>query len=634
MAERNEIMRRQRALARFGDFVLDHDDPCELASILTEGCRLIAEELETDLAKVIEIEPKRETGFVRAGIGWNKGIVGHERISLTERSSEAYAIARAEPVITNDIAAETRFHFPEFLRDHGVVALVNVPIFLPGRRPWGVLQVDAREVREFGREDIEFLTTYAMALGPVIDRLLVVVEREEAERRLARRDRLRRVVEGMDEGFGLLAPDFTILEDNEKLLGRPVSDPVGRSYWDVYPQAKGSGLGNMLERAMSERIPLSLEHQPEGSELWIETRVYPIVDGSLAVFWRDATARREARENLSKNEEWLRSAVEVGRVGLWDWDPVTGRVAWSKEHWAMYGYEVGEIEPSYDAWLDSIHEDDRAHADAELRRSMETGSDYSCEFRVVQRDGAIRWLSGTGRFFYDEEGRPVRMTGAMVDFTEQREMRDRLSAMVTELQHRTRNLIGVVRAMADRTMRSSADLEEFDAKFRSRLDAMARVQGLLSRLGSGDRIAFDELIETEIAALDGEDAAGKIRLEGPRGIRLRSSTVQTLALALHELGANALKHGALAQEGARLEVVWSFEKDGEGGRPWLHIDWRESGVTMPQAPGPGPRSGDGRELIEHALPYQLGARTNFSLKADGAHCTLALPVSQRGHEAV
>jgi two-component sensor histidine kinase len=226
------------------------------------------------------------------------------------------------------------------------------------------------------------------------------------------------------------------------------------------------------------------------------------------------------------------------------------------------------------------------------------------------------------------------MTGAMVDFTEQREMRDRLSAMVTELQHRTRNLIGVVRAMADRTMRSSADLQEFDAKFRSRLDAMARVQGLLSRLGSGDRIAFDELIETEIAALDGEDAAGKIRLEGPRGIRLRSSTVQTLALALHELGANALKHGALAQEGARLEVVWSFEKDGEGGRPWLHIDWRESGVAMPQAPGPGPRSGDGRELIEHALPYQLGARTNFSLKADGAHCTLALPVSHRGHEAV
>ncbi|QIQ86554.1 PAS domain-containing protein [Erythrobacter sp.] len=620
-------MRRQRVLANFGEFVLDHEGHGELDKILTEGCRLIAEALDTDLAKVIQIEPERASGFVRAGIGWNEGIVGKERISLSERSSEAYAIARAAPVITNDIAAETRFHFPAFLRDHGVIALVNVPIFLTGRRAWGVLQVDAREPREFDRDDIEFLMTYAMVLGPVVDRMLVVVEREEARRRLAERnDRLRRVVDGIEEGFGLLAPDFTILEDNRKLSPPVSGDPIGRSFWEVYPQAKGSELGRMLERAMDERVPLALEHRPEGSDIWLDTRAFPVADGSLAVLWRDATRRREARERIRKSEEWLRSAVEVGKVGLWDWDVRADTVVWSNEHWKMYGYEPGEVEPSYEAWIESIHEDDRARADGELRRAMETGEDYSCEFRVIHPDGTIRWLQGNGRFFFGDEGQPVRMVGAMVDYTEAREMQDRLGIMVAELQHRTRNLIGVVKAMADRTVRGSASLAGFEAKFRARLDAMARVQGMLSRLGSEDRIAFDELIASEIAALNGDAAQAQVRLDGPRGVKLRSATVQTLALALHELATNALKYGALGEEGARLAVRWSVERRGEDRKRWLNIDWRESGVSIPAESEGDRRAGDGRDLIENALPYQLGARTSLEFGPDGVHCTIALPL--------
>jgi two-component sensor histidine kinase len=101
--------------------------------------------------------------------------------------------------------------------------------------------------------------------------------------------------------------------------------------------------------------------------------------------------------------------------------------------------------------------------------------------------------------------------------------------------------------------------------------------------------------------------------------------VQTFALALHELATNASKHGALAQPGARLAVRWHVEPASEPGRQHLCVDWREGGVVMPQA---GARSGNGygRELIEHALPYQLGAKTTYGLGADGVHCTLCLPI--------
>ena len=90
-------------------------------------------------------------------------------------------------------------------------------------------------------------------------------------------------------------------------------------------------------------------------------------------------------------------------------------------------------------------------------------------------------------------------------------------------------------------------------------------------------------------------------LDGPTGVRLRSSTVQTLAMALHELGTNAAKYGALAHATGHLTVRWSLEPVGADDRPWLHIDWRESGVPMPPAGAAPQGTGQGRELIERAL---------------------------------
>ena len=111
------------------------------------------------------------------------------------------------------------------------------------------------------------------------------------------------------------------------------------------------------------------------------------------------------------------------------------------------------------------------------------------------------------------------------------------------------------------------------------------------------------------------------------GIALRSSTVQTFALALHELATNAVKHGAYSQQQGRLEVRWRLDH-GLDGKPWLHVDWRERDVTISKDAAVR-ADGSGRELIEQALPYQLGAKTTFVLEEDGVHCTISLPASKR-----
>jgi two-component sensor histidine kinase len=226
------------------------------------------------------------------------------------------------------------------------------------------------------------------------------------------------------------------------------------------------------------------------------------------------------------------------------------------------------------------------------------------------------------------------------DATEEVELQDRLRVLVAELQHRSRNLVSVVQGVSERTLATSETLEDFRGRFRPRLDALSRVNSLLSRIEEGDRITFDQLLQTELQAhgVIGFDGQGEqVSLKGPNGIRLRSATVQTFALAIHELATNALKYGALFRPEGRLEVKWSL-LPGKGGEQRLRVDWRESGVAPEWHDGSPPavaidgvparrRQGYGRELIEKALPYQLKALTTYELTPQGVHCTIIVPVS-------
>jgi two-component system CheB/CheR fusion protein len=103
--------------------------------------------------------------------------------------------------------------------------------------------------------------------------------------------------------------------------------------------------------------------------------------------------------------------------------------------------------------------------------------------------------------------------------------------------------------------------------------------------------------------------------------------VQMLAMALHELATNASKYGALKDPAARLEISWRLLEPGDE-QQRLEIIWHEHNVQMPANGGDVQRRGQGRELIERALPYQLDAETNYHLGTDGLVCTLTIPISR------
>jgi PAS domain S-box-containing protein len=123
---------------------------------------------------------------------------------------------------------------------------------------------------------------------------------------------------------------------------------------------------------------------------------------------------------LRGSEERLRLAVEIGGLASWDWHIASGKVVWNDRHFLQQGYAVGEVLPSYQAWLDRLHPDDRDETVALIEAARDSRSTFHHEFRALWPDGSIHWRAARGRFFYDESGAPVRMIGVAEDITEQK----------------------------------------------------------------------------------------------------------------------------------------------------------------------------------------------------------------------
>jgi two-component sensor histidine kinase len=182
-------------------------------------------------------------------------------------------------------------------------------------------------------------------------------------------------------------------------------------------------------------------------------------------------------------------------------------------------------------------------------------------------------------------------------------------------------LLALVQAIARQTVKSSASLADFSRQFESRLGALSRVQGVLARTDQGP-IDLQQIVRAELDAHGAGDAA---EIGGPP-VELASNAAQAIALALHELATNAVKYGALRQPPARLRVNWHLRQDEADTR--VILEWLEQGVSIPDVAAAAKRKGYGRELIEHALPYQLNAKTKFDFTGDGVQCIVELPLER------
>ncbi|KOX59182.1 hypothetical protein ADL19_05595 [Streptomyces purpurogeneiscleroticus] len=327
--------------------------------------------------------------------------------------------------------------------------------------------------------------------------------------------------------------------------------------------------------------------------------------------------RARAEVALRESEERFAQFATASSDGLWIRDAATLRMEYvSPAISAIYGIAPEDLLGDVGRWTDLIVPEDRDIAVEHLARAR-SGEAVVHEFRILRPlDGALRWIRDTDFPLQDADGHVQRIGGIAEDVTEAKRAAQRQQVLVNELQHRARNLLGVVTAIASRTVKQGGSVEAFE----KRLQALSRVQGLLSQGGS-DRVEVGALVGAELAAYVGEGSE-YVSVAGP-AVYLTAQQVQTFALALHELTTNAVKHGALRDGIGHLSVTWDLVRD-QRERRRLALSWVESGVIL--RPETGARRGYGTELIQEALAYALQAKVEYALGADGVRCRIEMPI--------
>lgn len=130
---------------------------------------------------------------------------------------------------------------------------------------------------------------------------------------------------------------------------------------------------------------------------------------------------RAARLDAETAHERLRIALQAGGIGTWQWAVGTGEIAWSPGLEAIHGYEPGTFARTFDAFQNEIHPDDRTHVLQAIGEAIEGRRDHHIEYRIVRRDGTVRWVEGRGQLFCDAAGRPERMVGVCSDVTDRKQ---------------------------------------------------------------------------------------------------------------------------------------------------------------------------------------------------------------------
>jgi PAS domain S-box-containing protein len=135
--------------------------------------------------------------------------------------------------------------------------------------------------------------------------------------------------------------------------------------------------------------------------------------------------------------ERMTLATDAAQMGVYDWNLITEKVAWNDYHTRLMGYVSGATEYSYADWERRVHPEDLPIVQAAIKLAMTDRTDYASEYRVVWEDGSIHWIDGFGRFYYDRDGQPIRMTGVIDDITDRKQSQQALQ----ESEARYRSLI-------------------------------------------------------------------------------------------------------------------------------------------------------------------------------------------------
>ncbi len=223
------------------------------------------------------------------------------------------------------------------------------------------------------------------------------------------------------------------------LYGYSREEFLSMSIRDVRHERTLGDLVRQFENAYTTGVHFETTHvKADGTEFSVDVSANGADFGNerlvLAIV-RDISDRKESENALRASEERRKLAQEAGRVGIWDWDAKSDTTYWSETMRLFYDDVPADQNPHHDYWLTHLHPSDRERVDIHVKQTLASAEDrFRDEFRIVKKDGSIRWLESIAQVVRDDAGKPVRMYGVNLDITERKDTEQRIRLSENQLR--------------------------------------------------------------------------------------------------------------------------------------------------------------------------------------------------------
>lgn len=186
-----------------------------------------------------------------------------------------------------------------------------------------------------------------------------------------------------------------------------------------------------------------------GQAIWDDNGQPRRMAGSIS----DVTGSKRIEQALRESESSLANAQRIARLGNWDWDIVKNTLSWSDEIYRIFGLMPRQFDANYEAFLNSVHPDDRETVQSAVAAALHDRTPYSIEHRIVLPNDDIRFVHERGEVTFDGDGTPLRMTGTVHDITDRKQAEahlvqvqkmDSIALLTGGVAHDFNNLLTVV----------------------------------------------------------------------------------------------------------------------------------------------------------------------------------------------
>jgi PAS domain S-box-containing protein len=331
---------------------------------------------------------------------------------------------------------------------------------------------------------------------------------------------------------------------------------------------------------------------------------------------RLAIEHEQAERALRASKDNLQVALDAAQLGSWQYD-LRHRV-FSGDERAKEIFEFAENEASLEEVMTRVNPDDVEKVLAAIEKSLDPVDPKRSvtEFRLRRAHGETRWVETLGLAHFDGTGperRAVSFRGTVQDITERKERQERDHLLVREINHRAKNMLSVVDAIAHQTATKSP--EHFIERFSERIQALSANQDLLVR-NEWRGVDAEDLVRAQLAPF-AELIGSRIALHDAK-VRLNAASAQAIGLALHELATNAGKYGALSTDKGRVDIDWRTEGD------TVTMNWTERDgppVSSPQ------RRGFGTIVMQQMTERSVGGAVDLDYAPAGLTWRLTCPAA-------